>query len=923
MQWNELKSHLRHIKASDLKRIQEAFELGKQSHEGQKRKSGEPYFTHCIAVTHMLADMGADADTLIAALLHDTVEDTDLTLKEINKRFGGNVSALIDGVTKLEPEDVAGKPTLDDQIETLRKMFTLLEEDVRVMVIKLVDRLHNMQTIEYLSDSRVKGLSLETKNVYVKIADRLSMQDIRDELEWLSMVHLDPELHETLQGLQMSNERKSKSIITSIQKTLGQECASMEGVRVVYDQKTWDKLRAQHRANNNAITGITDLAVAFVCENIADCYQILGMLHQSWPRETLSFQDFINTPLINGYEGIHTTIILESGLRIRCKIRTNQMHKYAHKGIATLCFDDTAKGTSAYMPSWTKHISTLAKDTAKQSEEFWETLQNDILGESIVLHGSDDRRVIVPNGSTALDGAFYLFGDEALYISSIAVDGKTVPYNTILTNGTSLSIEQSKRKTVQRDWLHHASSGVATAHIRSALSRQSDAKKREYGKELLQQVFVEHKKGYVEEFDTKQWKHMTQAIGYESVNKMYEAIADGHLDPLDAFSMLFEKGSHGQKNTQNDMSTTISFYIEHHETSLEIVLGTCKRYGIGFEDVSYKLKSNNTLSFRIQHRLTPKQQNALKSELETIEAKKIRISIRSPKIIVLTTSVILLWALNPVFAKWLLHEGMTPIALVTIRQLVFFVFTTGLFAVWKYSQESHVGIPKSTRLAMLPAFGMLALSIFTYNALLAVPASVHLMILRLNVFLLPLIYLARRNGYMPRWSFLLACLFGLGVSFRIIPPDYQLLTGIFFSVLSLISYLFYSLITEDTLQQNKIDVRYPALLFQIGLILGGMGLLLIPFQPISILLSPLTLPTIAYVLLCVCLPYACYTAVLKQIQFRNVTHLFLLEVPLAMIFEMIILGKKLPAVTYIVIAGFFLMIGVSEKFLRSLQNLKR
>jgi hypothetical protein len=184
--WKDLAHHLRHISEGDRERVKRAYDLGESAHRGQKRKSGEPYFTHPVAVAGMLADMGADTDTVIAALLHDTVEDTPLTLDEIDRRVDGAARDLIDGVTKLEASDVEGKPTLNERIETLRKMFTLMQHDVRIMVIKLVDRLHNMQTIQYLSPTKQRTLAEETRDVYVKIADRLCIKE--RITEWLELV---------------------------------------------------------------------------------------------------------------------------------------------------------------------------------------------------------------------------------------------------------------------------------------------------------------------------------------------------------------------------------------------------------------------------------------------------------------------------------------------------------------------------------------------------------------------------------------------------------------------------------------------------------------------------------------------------------------------------------------------------------------
>ena len=238
MQWNVFRSHIAYLSKADITRVSKAFELGAELHKDQKRRSGQLYFTHPIAVAHKLADYHADADTIIAALLHDTVEDTPITLSEIHDQFNGSVAELIDGVTKLTPEDVQGNPALDDNIETLRKLFTYLEKDVRIVIIKLADRLHNMQTVEHLSEKRQISYAQETLDVYVKIADQLSMRDLRDELENLCLSILKPDLCEKLHALDAENERLGKQIIKRITTTLDKE-GVLDNKQIHFEYKSW------------------------------------------------------------------------------------------------------------------------------------------------------------------------------------------------------------------------------------------------------------------------------------------------------------------------------------------------------------------------------------------------------------------------------------------------------------------------------------------------------------------------------------------------------------------------------------------------------------------------------------------------------------------------------------------------------------
>jgi RelA/SpoT family (p)ppGpp synthetase len=533
MRWNELKSHFRHLSTGDLHRIEQAFELGKEVHKDQKRKSGEPYFTHPLQVAMILADMGADTDTVIAALLHDAIEDTDLQLKEVDAKFDGSVAKLIDGVTKLDAKELQQKPTLDQQIESLRKMFTLMQQDVRVMVIKLVDRLHNMQTIEFLAPDRQAALAKETMEVYVKIADRLCMQDLRNELEELCLSVLDPVLLKTLLVRRERNEPIGKQIARDIEKHVRAAARSLP-VEAQFEQSSWERLQVQIGVGEAAVTGSAPFSVALVTHSIDDCYRLMGMLHQIWQREILSFQDFINSPAINGYRGLHTTVILEDGTRVRCKIRTKEMHEYARKGIAAGCFQNEVE--RVYLP-WVQRISPLSEDTQDRSENFWQSLQSDVLGESIVVHGPGDETVMLPKGASALDAAFYLYGGRALRAKTIVQNGKSVPFHTQLAYADSIEVHFSTDHTVSHEWFSWVVTGMARANIRQALSAQPVKKKLEQGKLLLQEEFDRYGAGNVE----RRLQHsagLLADLDVKSLNELFTLVAEGVVTPSNVLEHL-------------------------------------------------------------------------------------------------------------------------------------------------------------------------------------------------------------------------------------------------------------------------------------------------------------------------------------------------------------------------------------------------
>jgi len=898
MQWKEFSSYLRHLSPADQTRVERAFELGSHLHAGQLRKSGEPYFTHPIAITIRLAFQGADADTLIAALLHDTVEDTDATLEEIGKNFNGDVMTLIDGVTKLTAAEFELLPNLDTQIETLRKIFRLMQLDLRIMIIKLFDRLHNMETIRFLSPEKQTTLARETFDVYVKIADRLCMQDLRYELEGMCLSVLEPELYAKLIELLEQNKELSRRISETMAGYIDQQPDLQDKVKVHFEFKSWQKLRAQLNAGGSAATGVANATMIFVCSDRDMCYRVLGAIHEPWRRETTSFQDFINSPMINGYRGLHTTIILEDGTRIRCKIRTREMQEYAKNGVTTICFQPDRRQELEKLVPWTKRINSVADDTKDRSQDFWQSLQSDILGESIVVHGPDDQTIQLPIGATALDGAFYLFESTALSVESIKVDGKEIPFYTPLTHAVTLNASFSDKPTVHREWFRWIQTGYAMALTRSALASESEQKRASIGKELLQELMLEKKKGFLEEFDSKGLDERVQKKGFLSLDDSFIALAEGRIDTGELYDTLF--GSFSNSKVEEALPYLISCTMDlSDEETMESVNGIFRTYWSSIQVLRHLAGSGpNERLMQLKLKVPPRRMEKIRADLELAGAKNIEVIIRSKREITLLATVIILWSLNPVLAKWLIINGMTTMSLLTIRFLVFSVFTTGFFLIWRQMTKTKFSpIPRLALLVGPATFWNAFNSTVTYLSISFLPPSVHLTILRFNALLISL-KAAKDRKQMVSALTLLALLIALSIF--LIASGYIAL-GICFSVVTLLSFTFYSLSLERTLQEHRIDIRYPYVLFQMGLLLGLTGIIMLFFQPISQLLHELTIPSIFYVLVCVCIPHACYSALLKTTRFKHFTDYFLLEVPLAMLLEAAILSIVLPLSLYAVI----------------------
>ena len=914
MHWKEFASHIRYLTTTDLKRVEQGFLLGEKVHKGQKRKSGEPYWSHPIAVANMLADMQADADTIIAALLHDTLEDTPLTLADIEREFDHSVPALIDGVTKLTTAELPAKPTLNEQIETLRKMFTLMQADIRIMVIKLIDRLHNIQTAEYLEPERQLALAQETMDVYVKIADRLSMLEIRKELEGLSLQILKPDLWTALTEHRTRMEQDAKKTIATLNSTLvASEPALMRGTEIVFEAPTWEKLERQHAADGSVVSGIATFTAVFICHDRASCYRILGTLHEHWQREVMSFQDYINAQMINGYQGLHTTVILQDGTRVRCKIRTREMHEYAEKGISTLCFKKHGQELLDALP-WMKRIAPLSADTIDRSDEFWQNLQSDILGESMTIHGPADQTALVPKNATALDGAFYLFGNEALRTKSILINGRELPLQTELNHADSIEITQAESQRVDRSWLDFVRTGLATAKIRDAITdAMSEEEMVTLGKQMLQELLTLNKQGFVEEFNEKEMLPQLNLIGYTSLADAYRGISKGRVKPHQVYDALFRPRLNIVQKSGVRRHCVVRCTVERDDTeTLHRLLNIYEKYRTHQKNLRiWPLPYSSSLRIAWSLWLTESEEGMLKQEIMHGAGKDIEVIVYSKREALLIAAVIIPWALNPVWAKWFLFHGLTPLHLLTIRFITFAAFAVLFFIGWRSSVKTKFSPPERSLLkaATIPSILNAGLSILTYLTLALIPASIHLTILRFNTLLISALGSKPKIKSMITLGIFILAIF-CTIALFALTTGYTLIGGLALSLATLLFYTSYSLSAEHTLQQHKIGIRYPFLLLSMGLLLGIVGLLLLPSQGAAIMHSGLLLQTIAYVLICVCVPHTCYSALLKITRFKNITNIFLLEVPLAIIFEILILGTFLPLGTYMVIAiilGFVLI----------------
>ncbi len=913
MQWNEFLFLIRHLSAEDQAIVQRAFEMGERAHAGQKRQSGEPFFTHPIAVARILIEMGADRDTIVAALLHDTVEDTPLTLAEIKQTFGPAVATLIDGLTKLEQTDVEGRPTMDHQIETLRKMFTVMQQDVRIMVIKFADRLHNMQTLGFKTLEKQVSTARETIDVYAKIADRFCMRDMRIALESLSLAILEPELFARLDELRKHNEAEAHETAAMMQRSIDAGFPHLR-VKIKGKAKTWDKLRGQLRTGTNP-QSYRDVTVVLICQTVDDCYTTLGTLHQLWTREALSFEDFINTPVINGYKGLHTTVILEDGTRVRCKMRTADMDEYAHRGITLHCFDSKSLGIFDYL-QWTRNVADISKDTQSRSSEFWDSLQSDIMQESILIYEPGGKGTLVPHGASVLDGAYYQLRDRANFLTRVRINGIEVAPNQTLTHAATLEIELGAHPTVKREWLSSVETGLAIALIREGLGKQDRSEKMRIGREILERHLAQNRRMFLAEIQPEKLDALLLGHGLLPMNETSVLIAEGRLPPEEIERAMFPDQASRATNAARAARYVILCDITHAQR--QPLLDMLEPYAPERVSMTHDAQSK-LLHCRFVVRVTGIQRREIATFFENV--------LRTPHVIRTTASpytmslstglLVILWSVDPVFAGLLLnHEELTPVDLHFIRFLTLVVISGAAYA-WLRRRQTVPEAPINlTKPSLWISVALLMLvSLFSYLALQhTLPSHYSIPMTAAGLFVTSIVNRKNRLSLLVTW--LLA---GTGIAYLITnSPDWQWL-DILWTLLAVASFSGFSVVSEQYKRTERISARIGQYFFLLSVFCTLFSLPLLPFATLLDIDGPLLLATIAFCVLCTALPYYIYYTLLTHREIDFVLRFSFIIVPITVVAQMF---AGMPLRSAITISALLVMLGASLPLLLNFQHHK-
>ncbi|MCI7412678.1 MAG: bifunctional (p)ppGpp synthetase/guanosine-3',5'-bis(diphosphate) 3'-pyrophosphohydrolase, partial [Clostridiales bacterium] len=486
-------------KQYDTELIGRAYEKARLLHEGQLRKSGEPYLIHPIAVAIILAQLGMDDETLVGGLLHDVVEDTAYTRDQLVQDFGEEVALLVDGVTKLGTLKFDSKE--EAQAETLRKMFLAMSKDIRVLIIKLADRLHNMRTIEYMSPDKIIEKSRETLEIYAPLASRLGIYTIKFELEDIALKYLHPEEYETL-SREVSEKREQR--VKFINEVIAEIREALDAMNMKYDimgrskhlYSVYKKMVLQHKQ----LDEIFDLtAIRVIVENVRDCYAVLGQVHTMWKPIPGRFKDYIAMPKPNMYQSLHTTVLGDNGEPFEIQIRTYEMHRVAEYGIAAH-WKYKEGNTSGRQNNEDMKLAWLRQTLEWQQElddpkEFMETLKMDLFSSQVFVFTPKGEVIDLPAESTPLDFAFKIHTDVGCHCVGAKVNGKMVTIDHTLHNGDIVEIVTSANSSgPSTDWLRIAKSSSARNKIRQYIKRQNKGDDVSKGKDALDKYV--RKKGY-------------------------------------------------------------------------------------------------------------------------------------------------------------------------------------------------------------------------------------------------------------------------------------------------------------------------------------------------------------------------------------------------------------------------------------------
>ena len=541
---------------SDLER---AFIAAEKAHSGQLRKSGEPYITHPVAVAQILIDLGMDLATIMAALLHDTVEDTSYSIEQIKAEFGDEVTSLVDGVTKLDK--LTYGPTAE--AETLRKMVVAMSRDIRVLVIKLADRLHNARTWEFIPNETASRKARETLDIYAPLAHRLGMNAIKWELEDLSFRILEPKKYEEIERL-VGERSPARDLLTSdVIKAIDTDLNSEEiKAQVTGRQKHFYSVYQKMVVRGREFNDIYDLVgIRILVDSVRDCYGALGAIHARWSPVPGRFKDYIAMPKFNLYQSLHTTVIGPNGKAVEIQIRTFDMHARAEFGIAAH-WKYKAKGAeigTGPEVMWLKQLHEWQQES-EDVGDFLETLRYDLRTPEVFVFTPKGSVIALPSGSTPVDFAYAVHTEVGNKCVGAKVNGKLVPLESHLVNGDVVDIVINKglNAAPSHDWLNFVTSSRARSKIKAWFSKERKEEAIEAGQESIARQMRKAGLPIQKILGGHALLELAHDLRFENIESLYEAVGNGHISAHSVIEKLMVLLGTGESHPENDLTSLIA-----------------------------------------------------------------------------------------------------------------------------------------------------------------------------------------------------------------------------------------------------------------------------------------------------------------------------------------------------------------------------
>jgi len=558
---------------ADIELLRRAYVFSAFEHKGQVRHSGEPYLVHPLEVAAILADMKLDVVAVAAGLLHDVVEDTLTSIERIRELFGDDIAHVVEGVTKLGA--IPFSSSEQRQADNFRKMLLAMVDDIRVILVKLADRLHNMRTLHHLPEERRVKIARETLDIYAPIANRLGMSKIKNELEDLSFRHLEPKAYETLRARVESRRRANEDVIEELRQTITAKLAQAQVPLVELDGriKRLFSIHLKLKRQKIELEQVYDLvALRLITDTVKDCYAALGIIHQTWAPVPGRIKDFIAMPRPNGYQSLHTSVISERGFPFEVQIRTVDMHHIAEEGIAAHWkYKEGRMGADRDEQhfAWLRQVLEWQHEV-RDPEEFIQNLKIDLYPEEVYIFTPRGEVKVLPSGATPVDFAYLVHTDVGHQCVGARVNGKMVPLRTRLTNGDIVEIVTSPGHKPSRDWLNFVVTSRARSKIRHVIHAEEKARSIEVGRKLFEKEarrFDVNVKALVE---PESLGRAASAYGLQKPDDLFAAIGYGKIAPRNVLTKLVPENQLKERPPDTPLAAVVKRVLRTSDQKIRV-----------------------------------------------------------------------------------------------------------------------------------------------------------------------------------------------------------------------------------------------------------------------------------------------------------------------------------------------------------------